>query len=469
MTSVLLLVGLVLALAAGLRAYGVLEPPRLALALMMITAPLEVYRTEAIVGNLSVFRVALVFGVVVALLEGPRALRRLTGPVILSAGALVLLMVLSAVTVSSNHGLAVSILGQGVVGFVALCTVALLGTRCAPLEPLIWICVGGSVSLLLAGAQGIAAGMDDIFVMPFLDRLPVPEGLEVTRMARSQLLSGELRLRAAFGDPNHFAIALVLAGTAGLALLTTLKPKSWRFAAVALWLVAVGVTLLGTLSRTGWVAAGVAVVALAVVAAADPESRRLIFGSRTKVAALVVAGLAVAIVSAGPVLSRVDGERRTNQLSNEVHERTVQGAFDEMVSHPVLGVGLADLGPILKEGPKASGAHSSFLTVGAELGLPGLLALTAFMVAVLDGLIRRGVADRANRWAFRVLACGYGGFVAGNLVYDLHLDDVHWVFAGIAAVPPLVAAVAAGEAAEADPVDGQGPADASGAALVGDR
>ena len=440
MSGVLLLAGLLLLAAACLRMAGVLTPPRLALALLMLAAPLEVYRTDTVVGNVSLFRLALVFAAVVALRDPRRLVRTLRHPVMLSLVALCALMLLSALALSSNRGLAVAVAGQAIVGTASVGVIVALASRCEPRDVLAFFCLGATFALGMAIWQGVLDQLGGNLTLPFLDQLPLPEGLEASRIEAVRMATGQLRLRAAFGDPNHFAGYLVLAGAAGLAFTMTLRRGSSAAKVAVAWLVIVALVLIGTLSRSGWVAAGVAAVLFAIPLLRSPGVRAQLFGSRRRLLAGLAALVVLTAVAYEPVFSRVSDSSGVNTVSNSEHERTASSAFDSFKSAPVLGIGLADLGPLLQQKARTSGAHSSFLTVGAELGAVGLLALLAIFGTVLMTLLKASRTAIGRRWVFLCLACGYAGFAVGNLFYDLYLDDYHFAFIGLAVAMAATAA-----------------------------
>lgn len=434
MNGALLLAGLLFLVAAVLRFSGV-RGPRLAVALIMITAPLEVYRTElGAVGNVSLFRLAVVFGVLTVLRE-PRALPDiLRTRVVLALFVLPLVMLISTGLFSDNARLAAAVFGQAVTGVLAVVVILALAPKCPPRDPMFFFLAGAGVSIVLAGAQGIAEGLGQRWRLPLLDQLPVPTGLEVTRSYGSRMIgTGQLRLRAAFGDPNHTAAYLVLVlATISAFLSAAPRLSRGRLIATGVWVVGVLVVLLATLSRSGWLAAFVGTALLTLAALNDPRARAWLRARRRYVAGAVCVLLLAVPFAAGQVLARFDSAPRQNEVSNAEHRETAAVAFDQFRASPVVGIGLAELGPILLQGPRTSGAHSSMLTIAAELGLVGLLALALLFGMVLSTLVRWGQVAIRQRWVAWSLAAGYAGFIVANGFYDLYLDDYHWAFIGLA-------------------------------------
>jgi O-antigen ligase len=144
------------------------------------------------------------------------------------------------------------------------------------------------------------------------------------------------------------------------------------------------------------------------------------------VVAVVVTALAV------PAVTHRLTNAAANVHSNHVHAHTLRQAARDLARHPVFGIGLADFGPQLGEAPLTSGAHSTYLTVGAELGLAGLLALVAAVACTARVLINacRATSGPARQLAIG-LAGGYAGFAVAAGFYDLWWDDFNWLVSGV--------------------------------------
>lgn len=431
---------LILAAIAGLAfaiplALGLGDLRRVALGALFMAAPLEVYRTEAMLGNLSVFRLVLVCAAVIALYERGDELRGLLRqPITLTAAGLLLVMAASLVFMSENRSLGVAVLGQAAIVLVAALTTALLAHGTTVPDLLKLVCLGAVVPVLTAAAQGFYAHAGHSFSLPFVAHLPVPAGLEVTRADMLFVGADGVRLKATFGDPNHFAVwlAFVLAASVALAVSWWLDGQRNLALSAGCWCVGVGIVLLATWSRSGWLTVAVAATCAAILTGVSPPARSLLRRHRRSAVAAALIG-AVAIVPLAPkVAQRLDSGRAANRVSNEAHARTTRLAYEEFRAHPQAGIGLSDLGPRLQQQQRTSGAHSSYLTVAAELGVPGVLAVVALLLLVTRTFLRAARTATADRLACSALFCAYAGFLVANGVYDLLWDDGHWLFVGIA-------------------------------------
>lgn len=433
MTATLILLGLEGLLVAAAWAAGARTKVSLALTLLCFTAPLEVYRADIGPGNLSLFRLSLALAMILALIDHRRAITAsLRSPMLIAFGALVALMLVSAVSLSDNRELARSLVSQSVLCIVAASVIATLA-RNVPWWHLIHLIVlGSALPLLAAAAEGIL-GSDGTFSLPLLDHLPVPAGLEVTRQDIS-FLGDRQRLRGTFGDPNHFGAYLAFVAALGTALFARARMSADTRATLTYGALTIGsvAALAATLSRSAWAGAVVAVVIAGVLVASSAGLREQAV-RRWRIGAV---GALLALIVMAPlaptIIDRLDSDRAENRMSSDVHGETTKVAFETLGDHPVFGVGVADLGPILGEGPRTSGAHSSYLTVGSETGGMGLLAMLVGILFVLGGLWRACQATRDVRDLLPVMAllAAYVGFLVSNGLYDLWWDDFHWVVLG---------------------------------------
>lgn len=434
MIAYLILVAMAAAAFAIPLAIGVSGSARLAIAALFISAPLEVYRTEAAIGNVSVFRLVLAVAVLVALRDRRHDLVRLVRqPIALAAAGLLVIMTLSLLTMSENRSLALAALGQAAVVFVAALTTAALAQGLPVRSILRLACLGAALPVLAAAAQGSFANTGESFGLPLLSHLPVAAGLEVTRADTLYLGQDGVRLKGTFGDPNHFAVWLVFMLAASIAIAPSwLGRRRTTSAAGVVWCVGILTVLLVTYSRTGWLCATVAAV-LALILAGTSATGRELLRTRCRWAMGAALVCVVAIVPLTPkIAQRLDNDRSANRVSNESHARTTRVAFDEFTAHPLAGIGLSDLGPRLGQERRTSGAHSSYLTIGSELGLPGLLGAVVLLGLIARALFTSGRAAARDNVARLGLFCAYMGFVVANAFYDLFWDDFHWLFVGVA-------------------------------------
>lgn len=433
MTATLILVGLQGLLAAVAWVAGARTRGTLTLTLLCLTAPLEVYRADIGPGNLSLFRLSLALGVISVLLDHRRELlASLRSPIVIAFGVLVTLMVISAVSLSDNRELARSLVSQSVLCIAAAVVVGTLARSVPWWHVVHLIVLGSALPLLAAAAEGIF-GSDGTFSLPLLDQLPVPPGLEVTRQDIS-VLGDRQRLRGTFGDPNHFGAYLAFIVALGTAMFARARMGTGTRAMLTYAPLTIGcvAALAATLSRSAWAGAAIATVvaALLVVSSATLREQTM---KRWRVGAVgALLGLVVMAPLAPTIIDRLDSDRVENRASTDTHQETTRVAFETLADHPAFGIGVADLGPVLGEGQRTSGAHSSYLTVGSEIGGLGLLAMLSGILLVLRALWRACQATRSVKdlLPLMMLLAAYAGFLVSNGLYDLWWDDFHWVVLG---------------------------------------
>ena len=409
---------------------------RAALYLLCLTAPLEVYRSPVAGYNVSLFRVSLLLVLaVLVVLERQRVFAAARVGSVVAYTAFGVLMATSVATLGDNDFLGRRNLAQLVVGVVALAVVVHLARREEPRVVLGALLLGGLLPLLAACYQGLAALWGASPQLPLVGRLHVAEGLEVTREREIFAGTEGIRLKGTFGDPNHFGTFLALLGVIaiGLSVAAMKRRHAVRAAAFAGLALASVAVVAATYSRTAWLAflSGVAMLAFGVVRA----SRGGHLGPITPKALAAAACLVLLLLAplAPRVASRLDPGTPATEKSNETHARTAHVAFESFLDHPIFGIGQSDLGPKLGQGQRASGAHSSYLTFAAELGVLGLLLIALATTAVLRPAARavrcHGVGSDHWLWAY-TLAAAYFAFLVANITYDVWLDDFHWVVAG---------------------------------------
>lgn len=444
--AVLVAIELALAAVALLAARG--KWRRAALFLLVVTAPLEVYRSDLGPFNVSLFRLSLIPAAIAAASIAVRAwqgspeeralLRRRV-----RAGApipLAYLLFAAVVGLSMLVNLPTSPLGPrelatSAVAVAAIVCVAVL-TNHAGLRTVAEYVVAASVLPILASTwQAVAPRIDADPQLPLLSRLTVARGLDVNREAPVRLDSYTARTKGTFGDPNHYATFLLVVIACGivLTLLARRERNGRRTTTFALCTAAALFSLISSYSRSAWlgfVVAAIAFVALGVRTrqlGRMPDRRRLAIGG---VLLLLVAAPAIP-----NVVKRLEPNTTVNKGSNTVHLDTANAALDAFSHNPLLGVGPGWLGPSVDppEDPRTSVAHCTYLTIASEEGIVGLLALLLAAGLTLAAFFR-GARDPDRDRALLAIAFGsaYAGFVVANITYDMWFDDVHWISVGVA-------------------------------------
>jgi O-antigen ligase len=252
-------------------------------------------------------------------------------------------------------------------------------------------------------------------------------------------LFGERRINTTFADPNHFARFLLEGIVVSLAL--------WFFAerrvrlllllpAMALSLL----TLVFTGSRGAWV---VGAVALPVMVMALPIERRLrvrMLGAGA--AMLIVAALAIAAFS--PFFTKRVNTFTFGIEASGARPYLVKAGLNMFADHPLTGVGAGGYQTSFEDDyyrykdPKIKAnvtiSHTSLVTLMAELGAIGLIAL-AFVVVRWAAYVRglMGRAPRDTRAALIALAVISAIIFFGSQTEGRFLEDPYlWFAAGLA-------------------------------------
>ncbi len=140
-----------------------------------------------------------------------------------------------------------------------------------------------------------------------------------------------------------------------------------------------------------------------------------------------------------------------NRTADEGRWKIWERGVAYMLQHPVLGVGAANfpvaegtISPLARRteiglGVKWGAAHNSFVQVGAELGVPGLLLLVAFLAGGFGALARvsrqaRGASPpRASPPQLaQALTASLVGWVVGAVFLSLAYADMMYALVGLA-------------------------------------
>jgi O-antigen ligase len=446
---------------------------RTGLYLLAITAPLEVYRTPVAGVDISLFRLSLLFAVGVLLVttrSQRRGLMRWVGHPLVAAYLLLAgVFVVGTLAHPIDPFLGWREASQIGTGVVALVVIAEFARRESAERVASAIVVGSVLPILGVAWVALAPKLGASEVLPLLSHLPAAPGLEVTRQALSSFGPIGARAKGTFGDPNHFGVYLVFAVCLAFALTVVAGLRGNRRAQVSFGAVAVAAaaTLVATFSRSAWTAAVISVLIIAIWLASAWRVGAL-GRPKKRVAALVIIGaLALGVPVAPSVVERVAPGSAINVISDRTHMSTVRFALDQFSAHPVLGIGPGGVGVKLLEGTRTSGAHSTYLTVAAELGILGLLALLLTAAVALRFLVRACRARRGTSVAVLPIAltAAYVGFLGASVTYDIWWDDFHWLILGaIVGIVAGASAATAGTETDApsgvgvhDVPDGRGP------------
>lgn len=239
------------------------------------------------------------------------------------------------------------------------------------------------------------------------------------------------RPTTAFADPNELGSYAAMSFLLALGWLIAARGRREQAVAGVAALASVAALAL-SLSRGAWLGAAVGLVALVVI---HPKARR-------PVAAVALAGVTATLAgllmfpSSGPVevvLHRVTSVSDPAGNPYDVRPITWQEALREFSERPVLGNGPGSFSVLSAQSPSElqfyprMHAHNGLLTVAAEMGSFGALALIGMAVTLVIAV--RGRARRlraAHRWDdLGVLAGGAAALsaLAAHLVVDYPLRN----------------------------------------------
>ena len=432
--------------------------------LLVLTAPLEVYRAAVpeLGINLSPFRIVLLFSAVDLVLQTIQT-RRLPRPdvAIAGVGILVTLEVLTLYR-ALEPDLAARIVGHHLSGLAALVVIS-LGLRAENPRRLLTLFVASAALPVAIGLWTFLIQTPGSYPLPpGIGGLEVPPALHDTLREGTYSGSAISRDKGTFADPNQFAAFLVCALVIALGVATTRESDRNRRRTFQLAAVVLGFTLLTTVSKSGFISLLFAVPLLFGFTAPIRRLRRAAV-RRTGAIALACAGacaLTLALLP-GEFTNRLDPFSATNRTSTSLHVETRTEALRWWTRYPVLGVGPGNFGPLFGQGALESNTHSVYTTVLAEMGVVGLAAFLATPVLFFR---RRGIRavlkDGSSRSPVRLLALAYLVLLVNSVMYEVWQSEFQWVLLGLA-----LAAAAAPRRPPKD-VNGDRPGRVEGAPLA---
>lgn len=256
-------------------------------------------------------------------------------------------------------------------------------------------------------------------------------------------LSEEWRLADLYYyDANDFATLIVTALPLGLYFAFAGRRRLLRGVA---WggIAALVVGFIWSGSRGGFLALLVVVVYVLL--------RYSTIAKRWRLAAVAVIGLVAAGTASDRYWDNIGTLLRPaedyNLTGEEGRLRIWQRGIGYMIRRPVLGVGAGQfptaegtMSPLAGRRPTGRGIkwaapHNSYLQVGAELGVPGLVIFAGFLVSVFAGL--RGPKQVGRRRAARprlaqALTAALVGFAVGAFFLTLAYHEMLYTLAGLA-------------------------------------
>jgi O-antigen ligase len=250
------------------------------------------------------------------------------------------------------------------------------------------------------------------------------------------------------GDPNYFTVNILLFIPTTFLLVLQPRPRWQQLYCAGCFIV----TLFGvwvSASRGGFL--GILVCSLC-----------LILRSKRRVRNLVLIGAALAVVTALSPVSPIQRFRNPSigdQQSADTHVALMHGGVRMMLAHPLLGVGLDNFRFNIAQFVTSEEAgrmdvvkriaHNSYVEIGAEAGLPGLLLFLGMLLSCLLSLEQ--VAQRSKRLGNSTLtqiALGLQAGLLGSCVSIFFVSGEYQKMLWLAVflsmcLPPLVDEIAA--------------------------
>jgi hypothetical protein len=385
----------------------------------VVTAPLHVYRRDFGPFNISLFRVFIIITAgalfVRWLLAGPRASSAWPPRnVMLALLALVAWTAFEAIEATrSTSPLGRTLLGQHLafVLSIAVLTIGAYQLRLPRRRMVSCALLSATIPFLLALYQWRLG--DPSGLLPF----PSLIGTGPTRdLARGALASdaGGVRPLGTFADPDF--LALFAAVTFIFAETVQRQEHGWRrLAVLGLGALAAAVVVVSE-SRTGLV------VVVAYIVAVLIRRRRAILArySRRKIVGTVIVGALVAtLLAIGPFAGEFG--RLGSSVSTRQHFETRLSGLSIGLHHPVLGIGLGNLGRLFAAPLDRSSAHALPFTVIAEEGFIGVALGGLGLVLAL----RHAWRQRDELLAGLVVAIAVGIWLY-DFIFVLDVAAVWW-------------------------------------------
>ena len=199
-----------------------------------------------------------------------------------------------------------------------------------------------------------------------------------------------VRVRGAAGHPLTYGGQAMLLATVAAAIVLRARARRWRLAAGGLLLLVLP-ALLGSYTRSAWIGT---LTAFAVLLAFTRA--RWLLGLATAVVALV-------LLLPGGYRERALSAFNPNSVWNVERVLLWKAGWRMFQEHPVTGVGLQDLHPLIEEyrprgaHEKHGHLHSIYVQVGATMGIVGLAAFGWLVWGLYRTAAGRGLRTALRR------------------------------------------------------------------------
>jgi len=229
----------------------------------------------------------------------------------------------------------------------------------------------------------------------------------------------EGRVTGIFGEPNELGLFSAMTAMIAAGLLLASRSSARRFGYSAILAILV-LSLTLSLSRGAWMGAGVGILVLLVTL---PVARRMLLVAGIP---LLIVGFVVSSLAPSSPNVRIVGERLLSfgNIDQPYDDRPAiyTEAIRQIRDDPMTGQGPGNFSVAAQRLTSggiivtASHAHSAYLNIAAELGLPALLSLVAFiLVLALRGRRAIRAAHAEGRSSDAALVAGIAAALAANV------------------------------------------------------
>jgi len=255
--------------------------------------------------------------------------------------------------------------------------------------------------------------------------------------------SNDYRLAGSLGDPNLFALVMVV--LVPLAVERVINEKKFFFKALAFYaLLVIGMTIIFTFSRGGFLALCVVIAMLVIWR--KPPLTYLLIGSVVIIMSFQILppSYAERMATLTDVFSQSEVEMR-NDVSFRGRFSEAGVAWIMFRDHPIIGVGPGNYNSEymnysrqLGWDPRveARGAHNLYLEVAAEQGITGITIFLFILYSVFSGLLRasrnfRKLKQDALADMAIALFIGFSGYCTASIFLHNIFPYYLWMLIGL--------------------------------------
>lgn len=293
------------------------------------------------------------------------------------------------------------------------------------------------ISLVIISAVRNGRDVERLMLVYFIGAI-IFAAVVLARMNFQLAAEGRME-RLYFYDSNDFATYTITAMPLGLYFASSARLRWIRWAAWAgIALLAAGFIWTG--SRGGFLAFTAVIAYFLLRYTSVKRSWRW--------SAVAVIAVVVTVIAGDTYWERINTvlhpTRDYNLTSDQGRVQIWRRGVGYMMDHPVLGVGAGNfpraegtLSPLVRRTPlgrsvKWGPPHNSYVQVGAELGVVGLLIFAAFLINVFRALGRLRALGGSHARLAQSLTASLIGFVVGAFFLTLAYHDMLYMLTGFA-------------------------------------